>query len=49
MTLKVGNCLEELKTLDDSIADVIYLDPPFFTQKEHQLKTRDNLKEFKAL
>jgi site-specific DNA-methyltransferase (adenine-specific) len=47
MTLKVGNCLEELKTLDDSIADVIYLDPPFFTQKEHQLKTRDNLKEFK--
>lgn len=36
-----GNCLEELKKLDSEIVDLIYLDPPFFTQKKHSLTTRD--------
>lgn len=37
-----GNCLEELKKFESEIVDLIYLDPPFFTQKKHSLTTRDN-------
>ncbi|MTF38954.1 DNA-methyltransferase [Cyanobacterium aponinum] len=38
----LGNCLDELKNIDSEIVDLIYLDPPFFTQKKHSLITRDN-------
>ncbi len=41
-----GNCIEKIKELEDSSVDLIYLDPPFFTQKVHMLKTRDNLQEY---
>ncbi|MEW6348149.1 MAG: DNA methyltransferase [Thermodesulfobacteriota bacterium] len=41
-----GDCLEILKTLPNDSANLIYLDPPFFTQKVHSLRTRDRLKEF---
>ncbi|WP_017294722.1 DNA-methyltransferase [Geminocystis herdmanii] len=37
-----GNCINELKNIDSEIIDLIYLDPPFFTQKKHSLTTRDN-------
>ena len=41
-----GDCKLELKKIDDESVDLIYLDPPFFTQKKQSLKTRDNSKEY---
>ena len=41
-----GDCLIELKVIADKSIDLVYLDPPFFTQKKQSLKTRDNLKEY---
>ncbi|MBS3071973.1 site-specific DNA-methyltransferase [Candidatus Pacearchaeota archaeon] len=42
-----GDCLNEMKNIDSNSIDLIYIDPPFFTQREHSQKTRDNSKEFK--
>lgn len=41
-----GDCLELLKKFDDNSVDLIYLDPPFFTNTIQKLKTRDGSKEF---
>jgi len=41
-----GDCLLELKKIDNESVDLVYLDPPFFTQKKHSLKTRDNSREY---
>lgn len=41
-----GDCLDELKDLKDSSVDVVYLDPPFFTQKKHTLRSRDNSRTY---
>lgn len=41
-----GDCLELLKNLPDERIDLIYLDPPFFTEKVQKLKTRDRTKEY---
>jgi len=41
-----GDCKLELKKIDNESVDLIYLDPPFFTQKKQSLKTRDNSKEY---
>lgn len=41
-----GDCLEILRKIDDESINLIYLDPPFFTQKKQQLKTRDRKQEF---
>ncbi|MCF2940648.1 site-specific DNA-methyltransferase, partial [Paenibacillus alkaliterrae] len=46
MSVIVGDCYEKMKGLGTESVDLIYLDPPFFTQKTHILKTRDNTKEF---
>jgi site-specific DNA-methyltransferase (adenine-specific) len=46
MTLIVGDCIAELKKINANTVDLIYLDPPFFTQRNHILKTRDNTKEY---
>jgi site-specific DNA-methyltransferase (adenine-specific) len=46
MTLILGDCTHQLKGLDSNSVDLIYLDPPFFTQKTHTLKTRDDLKSY---
>ena len=40
------DCLEGMKNLPDGSVDLIYLDPPFFTQRKHIQKTRDNSKEY---
>jgi len=45
-TIHHGDSLDVLRTLPDAQADLVYLDPPFFTQREHCLKTRDRTKEF---
>jgi site-specific DNA-methyltransferase (adenine-specific) len=42
-----GDCRAVLKNFDSESVDLVYLDPPFFTQKKHSLKTRDNSKEYK--
>lgn len=41
-----GDCLEILKEFNDNSIDLIYLDPPFFTNTIQKLKTRDGSKEF---
>lgn len=41
-----GDCLEVLKSFDAESVDLICLDPPFFTQKTHSLRTRDRRREF---
>ena len=41
-----GDCLTELAKLDSSSADLIYLDPPFFTNKKHTAVTRDRSQKF---
>ncbi|MDO9169614.1 MAG: site-specific DNA-methyltransferase [Methylobacter sp.] len=37
----LGDCLDIMKGLKDSSIDMIYLDPPFFTNKRHSLSSRD--------
>lgn len=44
--IHLGDCLDILKSIEKSSVDLIYLDPPFFTEKKHSLKTRDRTKEF---
>lgn len=41
-----GNCIEILKEIDANQVDLIYLDPPFFTQKKHSLSNRTNSKTY---
>ncbi|MEI7839111.1 MAG: site-specific DNA-methyltransferase [Methylococcaceae bacterium] len=41
-----GDCLEIVATLSANSIDLIYLDPPFFTQKTQKLTTRDGTKTF---
>lgn len=41
-----GDCLEILPQLDADSVDLVYLDPPFFTQKKHKLHARDRQREF---
>ena len=41
-----GDCLNVLDEISDQPYDLIYLDPPFFTQKYHQLTTRDGITTF---
>ncbi len=42
----LGDCLKLLKKFENNSIDLIYLDPPFFTNKVQKLKTRDGSKEF---
>ena len=41
-----GDCVEVLKTIKSDHVDLIYFDPPFFTQKTHSLLNRDNSKTY---
>lgn len=43
----LSDCLEKAKDLPTGSIDLVYLDPPFFTQKIHKLSTRDRQKEFR--
>ncbi len=42
----LGDCLDILPTIENNSIDLIYLDPPFFTNKIQKLKTRDGKREF---
>ncbi|AFY83435.1 DNA-methyltransferase [Oscillatoria acuminata] len=46
MKVFTGDCLNLLEQIPDESVNAIYLDPPFFTEKIHKLKTRDGSKEF---
>lgn len=37
-----GDCKIELQKLDNNFVDLVYLDPPFFTQKKQALKNSNN-------
>jgi site-specific DNA-methyltransferase (adenine-specific) len=41
-----GDCLEEMKKIETNSIDLIYLDPPFFSEKRHTLSSKDRTKEF---
>jgi len=36
-----GDCLEQMSLIEKETIDLIYLDPPFFTEKKHVLKNRE--------
>ena len=42
----IGDCLDILRTITSESVDLIYIDPPFFTQKIHRLITRDGSATF---
>ena len=41
-----GDCMDVLRAWPDSTIDLVYLDPPFFTQRKQTLTTRDRTKKF---
>lgn len=41
-----GDCLDILKNFAAESIQLVYLDPPFFTQRTHTLGTRDRKREF---
>jgi len=42
----LGDCLNEMRSIENGSIDLIYLDPPFFTERKHKLKNRERTKEF---
>lgn len=42
----LGNCLERMTEIESKSVDLVYFDPPFFTQKKHSLVTRDSSKKY---
>ncbi|MDB5264142.1 MAG: yhdJ [Adhaeribacter sp.] len=41
-----GDCIEQFKQIHDNSIDLVYFDPPFFTQRKHSLSNRDNTKSY---
>lgn len=41
-----GNCIDRLQEIDAKNIDLVYFDPPFFTQKKHSLSNRENTKTY---
>lgn len=41
-----GNCIDKLKEITSESVDLVYMDPPFFTQKKHVLSTRDESRKY---
>lgn len=41
-----GDACEVLKNISDNSINLVYLDPPFFSQKEHELSSRLNGKKY---
>jgi site-specific DNA-methyltransferase (adenine-specific) len=46
MSVLQGDCRMVLKSVKEASVELVYLDPPFFTQKMHSLTTRDNSIEY---
>jgi len=45
-TLYTGDCLNLLKATKTQSVDLVYMDPPFFSQNTQKAKTRDNTQEY---
>jgi site-specific DNA-methyltransferase (adenine-specific) len=45
-TVHLGDCLGVMRDMAAASVDLAYIDPPFFTQKVHQLHTRDRTRVF---
>ena len=45
-TFLEGDCIDQMQSIQRESVDLIYLDPPFFTEKKHTLKNRERNKEF---
>lgn len=43
-TIYHGDCIEKLKEIESDKVDLVYFDPPFFTQRRHSLSNKDNSK-----
>lgn len=41
-----GGCVKKMTELESNSVDLIYFDPPFYTQKKHSLVTRDESKKY---
>jgi len=41
-----GDCIDKMEQIEKSSINLIYLDPPFFTERKHTLKSKDRTKEF---
>lgn len=41
-----GDCVEMLKKVEANKVDLIYFDPPFFTQRKHSLTNKDHSKTY---
>jgi len=44
--VRQGDCLDVVRGLAGDLVDLVYVDPPFFTQKTHSLVTRDRTTTF---
>ncbi|HEX8407409.1 MAG TPA: site-specific DNA-methyltransferase [Thermoanaerobaculia bacterium] len=44
--IRTGDCKHVLESFEQGFFDLIYMDPPFFTRKVHELTTRDLAKTF---
>src|SRR5690606_25677620 len=42
----IGNCIDTLKRVKKESVALVYMDPPFFTQRKHSLSTRDESKKY---
>lgn len=42
----LGDCKDVLASLPDAFVDLVYLDPPFLTQKKHKLANRERSRTF---
>jgi len=45
-SIMLGDCLELLPKIPTESVDLIYLDPPFFSQKKQKLQTRDGSRNY---
>lgn len=41
-----GNCIEKFQEIEANRVDIVYFDPPFFTQKKHLLTNKENSKTY---
>ncbi|MEQ8910365.1 MAG: site-specific DNA-methyltransferase [Vicingaceae bacterium] len=42
----IGNCIEMLVNIKANSVDLVYMDPPFFTQRKHSQTTRDESRKY---
>ena len=43
-TIIHGDCLDKMELIEKNSIDLIYLDPPFFTQTKHTLQNKERNK-----